>query len=496
MGNTASTPEVRTHVAQTHARTHTTLLAHFAHILHASFARPTPPLQLKSVVVVLGGGYGGIAAAKALDATGRFFVVLVERREFFANTVGALRASLDTAAAKQQMVPYTRLLKHGIVLRGDIEEVRATEVVLHGRSQPLSFDYLVIATGSSYNFPNPVADLTIADQYRKWDEFGARVRESAVKNVVIVGGGSVGIELAGELREFAPAVNVTLVHSGSKLIHNEPLRPAFLDGVNKQLAGIGVKVIFNQRVPVPSAEQASAASGPSVAGSYYFGLGNVSTSTGESLPADLLVFSVGGATNTRSLESNFGSVLEHGRLAVNAHMQVRGHTNVFAVGDIAAGATKRAMYAGEQAEVAAKNIIALEDARVAGTALDASKLTSFAVRPGHPLLLTLGSKGGMSQFFNKGETVFGSCITSMIKSKSLFADQQWATLNAKSQLAQVRKTNKNLDASETRFDASAPANEAKVKRAVEYFGGDEAEVREMLSNGLPVRTIDANQTSL
>ena len=50
-------------------------------------------LNLK-VVVVVGGGYGGVIAAKELDATGQFNVVLIDRKDYFLHNLAGLRASV------------------------------------------------------------------------------------------------------------------------------------------------------------------------------------------------------------------------------------------------------------------------------------------------------------------------------------------------------------------------------------------------------------------
>ena len=101
-------------------------------------------------VVVLGGGYGGINAAKALDEEAD--VTLVDPTEAFVHNVAAWRALVEPEWLDRIFLPYEHLLTHGSVLRDRAVAVDGRRVkLLSGRV--LEPDYLVLATGSSYPFP-------------------------------------------------------------------------------------------------------------------------------------------------------------------------------------------------------------------------------------------------------------------------------------------------------------------------------------------------------
>lgn len=59
-------------------------------------------------VTIVGGGYGGIVLAKALDDVAE--VVLVEQKDTFVNHAAALRAVVDRRWAERIFMPYDRLL--------------------------------------------------------------------------------------------------------------------------------------------------------------------------------------------------------------------------------------------------------------------------------------------------------------------------------------------------------------------------------------------------
>ena len=79
-------------------------------------------------VVVVGGGYAGLAVAKALDE--RTKVTLVEPRDAFVHNVAALRAAVDPTIAPKIFLPYDRLLAHGEVVRDRAVRVDGAEVEL------------------------------------------------------------------------------------------------------------------------------------------------------------------------------------------------------------------------------------------------------------------------------------------------------------------------------------------------------------------------------
>jgi len=84
--------------------------------------------QRQPTVVVIGGGYGGVGVAKALD--GEVEVVLVEPKDAFVHNIGALRALVEPSFLPKIFLPYDRLLERGRVVRDRAVEVSADRVVL------------------------------------------------------------------------------------------------------------------------------------------------------------------------------------------------------------------------------------------------------------------------------------------------------------------------------------------------------------------------------
>src|ERR1700674_3088554 len=80
----------------------------------------------RPTVVVVGGGYGGVSVAKALDE--HVEVVLVEPKDAFVHNIGALRALVEPAFLPKIFLPYDRLLANGRVVRDRAVEVSAHRV--------------------------------------------------------------------------------------------------------------------------------------------------------------------------------------------------------------------------------------------------------------------------------------------------------------------------------------------------------------------------------
>src|ERR1700694_4104792 len=153
----------------------------------------------KPTVVVVGGGYGGIGVAKALDGTTD--VVLVEPKDAFMHNIAALRALVDPSWLPRIFLPYSRLLANGRVVRDRAVVVDPHRVVT-ASGEEISADYIVLATGSKYPFP---AKTDLVDTHHAQEQVRQAHRALAqAERVLLVGAGPVGIELAGEIRHVWP----------------------------------------------------------------------------------------------------------------------------------------------------------------------------------------------------------------------------------------------------------------------------------------------------
>jgi NADH dehydrogenase len=294
---------------------------------------------------VLGGGFGGIAAARKLkDAD--VDVTLVDRNDYHTFQPLLYQVAtdlLETSACghplrdlfhEQPHVAVHEATVTGIDL--DRREVRFAEMA------PLTYDHLVLALGAGANFfgvegaaQHAFPMYTLADAVRlrehvlgRWeaaDRDPALVEDGAV-NVVVVGGGPTGIESAGALAElyrsnFAqdyPQITqdqarIVLVEAGTALLpmFKSDIRAYTRNALEKR----GVEVLLGE--VVASIEPT-----------------RVALSSGNVIKAHTLVWGAG--LQASPLAEALGLELQHGnRLPVEADLSLAGHPEVFAVGDIA-----------------------------------------------------------------------------------------------------------------------------------------------------------------
>ena len=164
-------------------------------------------------VTIVGGGYGGITAAKALDDVAE--VTLVEQKDTFVSHAAALRAAVDRDWAEKIFLPYDKLLTNGRVVHGTALTVRGTTVEVSGHGQ-IEADYLVLATGTAYPFPAKHMESSSVIAKARIERVHSNLEQSS--RVLIVGAGAVGIELAGEITSAFPQVKVTMLEAADRIL--------------------------------------------------------------------------------------------------------------------------------------------------------------------------------------------------------------------------------------------------------------------------------------
>jgi len=281
-------------------------------------------------IVVIGGGVAGSTLAKSFDSDAK--VTLIDPKDYYEIPYAALRCVVEPSFAEQSIILHSDYLKTAKVVQSAAESVSDTEVVtVAGDRAP--FDFLVISTGSTYHGP--------ATRAERLAEYRAENKKLlAADSVLIIGGGPVGVELAGEIVVDFPTKKVTLVHSGKRLI--EFLGPKASEKSLKWLQDKKVEVILNDRVELDG-----------LAGPDYV------TKNGTRITADAHFVCVGKRVGSSWLRNcELGNLLDgEGRLKVDANLRVEGKSNIFAIGDIAnTKEIKQGFLAGKQAGVVVENI--------------------------------------------------------------------------------------------------------------------------------------------
>src|ERR1700726_748180 len=189
----------------------------------------TQNINSRPSVVVLGGGYGGINAAKALDEVA--VVTLVDPTEAFVHNVAAWRALVEPEWLDPVFFPYEHLLANGRFVRDRAVDVDGRRVTL-ASGEVLEPDYLVLATGSSYPFPAKTEEPDIASATAR--HRAAHEALLAADRALIVGAGPSGLELAGEIKAFFPDTHVTIADISDDILVG-PYDQALREELRRQL---------------------------------------------------------------------------------------------------------------------------------------------------------------------------------------------------------------------------------------------------------------------
>jgi len=223
-------------------------------------------------VVILGGGFGGLAAARALykDAD----VTVVDRHNY--QTFLPLLYQVSTAGLAADHVAYPirgALRKTSVKFRmaSPINIDHRNKEVKLDSSEILKFDHLIVALGSvtaDFGIPGvkefalgmkSVSEaLTIRAEIMRRFEDLCRFEDDTKFSVTVIGGGPTGVEMAGAIAELirgplksdqaqvAKNINVTLIEAGPRLL--PPFAPSLSARTKKDLEKLGVKVLLNTAV--------------------------------------------------------------------------------------------------------------------------------------------------------------------------------------------------------------------------------------------------------
>ena len=296
-------------------------------------------------VVIIGGGFGGIAAAKALaDAPVR--ITLVDRRNhhlFQPLLYQVATAGLAPADIARPIRSILAEQSNATVLLGEVSDIDPHERCLQlADGAPLHYDRLVVATGTRHSYFG----------HDDWEQFapGLKTIEDAIEirrrillaferaertadaderhahlTFVVVGGGPTGVETAGAIAEIAfrtlttefrsidpSSAQVILLEAGERILSSYPENLSAKAA--RQLRELGVDVRTGVQVTGVDGRSVDTSDGTITARTVVWGAGN------EASP---LAGAVGAETDRA------------GRAVVGADLAVVGHPEIFVIGDAA-----------------------------------------------------------------------------------------------------------------------------------------------------------------
>ena len=292
----------------------------------------------KPRVVILGAGFGGLTAARAMAETAD--VTVVDRHNF--QTFLPLLYQVSTAGLAADHVAHPirgALRKTGIQFRmgSPISVDHKNKTIKLDSSEVLAFDHLIVALGSAtadFGIPGVTehalgmksvneAIAIRAEVMRRFEDL-CRFEDDTIFSISIVGGGPTGVEMAGAFAELvrgplkndqahaAAHIKINLIEAGPRIL------PMFSEKLSarakKDLEKLGVTVHLNTAVAEIKPR-------------------SILIKGGDALPSEVTVWAAGVKGEPAGEQLNLPLVKT--RIDVDQTLQVKHYPHIFAIGDIA-----------------------------------------------------------------------------------------------------------------------------------------------------------------
>src|SRR6516225_2924371 len=305
---------------------------------------PIASTQARPRIVIVGAGFGGLAAAKQL-ARAPFDVTVIDRHNY--HLFQPLLYQVATAGLSPADIasPIRGILRHQknahVILAkvSGVDTVRK-EVLAEGRRIP--FDHLIVATGAEHayfghdwaSYAPGLKTIDDATYLRRRILLAFERAESELDpnerrrllNFVVVGGGPTGVEMAGANAELAKralasdfrsidprCARIILVEAGQRLL--APFAPSLSEAARRSLEELGVEVRLGAVVTDCDCTRV------------LLGQERIETRT---------IMWAAGVKASPAAEWLAVASDRAGRVQVQADLSVPGHPNIFVIGDAAA----------------------------------------------------------------------------------------------------------------------------------------------------------------
>jgi NADH:ubiquinone reductase (H+-translocating) len=304
-------------------------------------------------VAIVGGGFGGLYAAKELG-NANVQVTLLDKRNFHLFQPLLYQVATGGLSPADIASPLRSVLakhKNTQVLMGEVVDINPQQqLIITGNGEKIAYDTLIIATGVSHHYfgNDQWADAapglkTLEDAvemrrrillaFERAEKETNLERRRALLTFVVVGGGPTGVELAGALAELAYSTlkndfssidtaetEIILVEGTDRLL---PTYPTDLSSAAQQaLQNLGVKVRTQALVTDISNKVVAVKSGDRT----------------EHIAAETILWAAGVQASPIGKVLAQGTRVEldrAGRVIVEADLSIANHANIFVIGDLA-----------------------------------------------------------------------------------------------------------------------------------------------------------------
>lgn len=302
-------------------------------------------LSKKPKIVIVGSGFAGLRVIRKL-ARAEAEIVLIDRHNY--HTFIPLLYQVATGFIPPEAIAYParkylRSIPQARFIQAEVQSIDRTARLVKTDVLNITYDYLVIATGSQSKF----LGVSGASEYSlplRVLEDAVRIHDRIISNferaaicpdieirkqlltIAIVGGGATGVELAGALLELTkgslakdyPAIDpqevtIVLLHSGERLLSDYP--PHLSKYVCKQLRRRGIKVNLETRVEsvMPDA---------------------IKLESGTVWKSAAIIWTAGVEANYPQTKDDLDTGAKN-KICVRSTLQLPDYDNVYAIGDTA-----------------------------------------------------------------------------------------------------------------------------------------------------------------
>ena len=299
---------------------------------------------MREKIVIVGGGFAGLQLARHLNNNPRYKVMVIDRVNHHMFQPLFYQVATGRIEPSNISFPFRKIFQKSKNIQfrmTEIEKIIPSENKIIGKDGIFSYDKLVIATGCRTNFfgnqkmqnlalgmKNTQEAISIRNHILMTFEkmiIERKASDDGNWNLVIVGSGPTGVELAGAFSEMKtnilprdyPRMNfddlkIILISSGDKPL--EAMSKESQDAAEKYLIQLGVKFLKNERVTDYDGDK-------------------IYMQSGNSIPTNNVIWAAG---VTGNIIDDFNKEnLVKNRYIVDRFNKVKGYENIFAIGDIA-----------------------------------------------------------------------------------------------------------------------------------------------------------------